>query len=128
MGLLDKVDNLDEKKPAKAAKAKAAKPAPKKAVRKASPKPVKAAKAAKAVDAEQPVVQKIRPTGLPEGYELAGKMPRYIGWLINFGWNFGVLIGTISVFMFGDPDMTLPFLAAAIMILMNWLASIFKRS
>ncbi len=123
MGLLDKVDNLDEKKPAKAAKAKAAKPAPKKAVRKASPKPMKAAKAAKAVavDAEQPVVQKIRPTGLPEGYELAGKMPRYIGWLINFGWNFGVLIGTISVFMFGDPDMTLPFLAAAIMILMNWL-------
>ena len=51
---------------------------------------------------------KIRPTGLPEGYELAGKMPRYIGWLINFGWNFGVAIGLLSIISTGaDSDLTL---------------------
>ena len=125
MGLLDKVDNLDDEKPVKA------KPKPAKAVAKAKPRPAKAAKAkpAKAAKAAKPAKAskkekketKIRPTGLPEGYELAGNMPRYIGWLINFAWNFGVLIGTLSIFMFGDPDMTIPFLLAGIMILSNWL-------
>ena len=125
MGLLDKVDNLDDEKPVKA------KPKPAKAVAKAKPRPAKAAKAkpAKAAKAAKPAkaskkekkATKIRPTGLPEGYELAGNMPRYIGWLINFAWNFGVLIGTLSIFMFGDPDMTIPFLLAGIMILSNWL-------
>ena len=133
MGLLDKVDNLDEEKPAKAkpkaAKAVAkAKPKAAKAVAKAKPKaakpvakskekPKRASRASKKENREE----KIRPTGLPEGYELAGAMPRYIGWLINFAWNFGVLIGTLSIFMFGDPDMTIPFLLAGIMILSNWL-------
>ena len=127
MGLLDKVDNLDDEKPVKA-KAK-----PAKAVAKAKPKPAKAAKAkpAKAAKAKpakpakaskkEKKEPKIRPTGLPEGYELSGNMPRYIGWLINFAWNFGVLIGTLSIFMFGDPDMTLPFLLAALMIISNWM-------
>ena len=124
MGLLDKVDNLDDEKPVKA------KPKPAKAVAKAKPRPAKAVKAkpAKAVKAKKAKASKkekketkIRPTGLPEGYELAGNMPRYIGWLINFAWNFGVLIGTLSIFMFGDPDMTIPFLLAGIMILSNWL-------
>ena len=125
MGLLDKVDNLDEEKPAKA-KPKAAK-AVAKAKPKATPKPkakaAKPAKAAKVAKAskKEPKVQKLRPTGLPEGYELAGGMPRYIGWLINFAWNFGVLIGTLSIFMFGDPDMTIPFLLAFLMIISNWL-------
>ena len=89
MGLLDKVDNIDEEKPAKAKAAKAvakAKPKAAKAVAKAKPakaaKPAKPAKAAKAKKA--PKKEKLRPTGLPEGYELAGGMPRYIGWLINF--------------------------------------------
>lgn len=133
MGLLDKVDNLDEEKPAKAkpkaakavakAKPKAAKavakakPKAAKAVAKAKEKPKRASRASKKENREE----KIRPTGLPEGYELAGAMPRYIGWLINFAWNFGVLIGTLSIFMFGDPDMTIPFLLAGIMILSNWL-------
>lgn len=125
MGLLDKVDNLDdEEKPTKA-KPKATKAAAKaKPVAKAKPKqekkakPAKSAKPAKAK--KEPKPAKIRPTGLPEGYELAGGMPRYIGWLINFVWNFGVLIGTLSIFMFGDPDMTIPFLLAALMILANW--------
>ena len=135
MGLLDKVDNLDETKPAKAkpkvAKAVAkAKPKAAKAVAKAAPKaakpakPSKAAKAAKAAKAtkveEGP--ERIRPTGLPEGYELAGNMPRYIGWLINFAWNFGVAIGLLSIISTGaDSDLTIGWLASGIMIILNWL-------
>lgn len=112
MGLLDKVDNLEETKPAKATakKAVAKKAVAKKAVaKKATPK------------AANPRSERIRPTGLPEGYELSGSMPRYIGWLINFAWNFGALIATMSVFVFGDPDLTIGFAGAAIMILINWL-------
>lgn len=125
MGLLDKVDNLDEAQPAKA-KPKAAKavskakPKAAKAMAKATPKakPAKAAKAAKS--RERP--DKIRPTGLPEGYELAGKMPRYIGWLINFGWNFGVAIGLLSIISTGaDSDLTLGWIASLLMITLNWL-------
>ena len=124
MGLLDKVEGTKEDKPKPKAVAKAkpvakavAKASPKKAVaKKAAPKEAKVKKAkSREIDPD-----KIRPTGLPEGFELAGKMPRYIGWLINFGWNFGVLIGTLSIFVFGDPDLTVGFVVAAIMILMNW--------
>ena len=128
MGLLDKVDNLDEKQPAKAkpkaakavakAKPKAAKAKPKAAKAKSPSRPSKAAKAAKAKDRPE----KIRPTGLPEGYELAGKMPRYIGWLINFGWNFGVAIGLLSIISTGaDSDLTLGWIASLLMITVNWL-------
>ena len=129
MGLLDKVDNLDDEKPAaakpKAAKAVAkAKPKAAKAVAKAKPaaaKPAKAAKAAKASKSKDKT-EKIRPTGLPEGYELAGNMPRYIGWLINFAWNFGVSIGLLSMIATGaDPDLTIGWLAAGLMIITNWL-------
>ena len=130
MGLLDKVENLDEDKPAKAVAKKAA---PKKAApKKASPKKAAPKKAAPKKAAPKKVVakraapkaaktEKIRPSGLPEGYELAGRMPRYIGWLINFAWNFGVLIGTLAIFAFGDPDLTIPFIGAFLMILVNWL-------
>jgi len=125
MGLLDKVDNLDESKPAKKAapkRAVAKKAAPKKAVaKKAVPKKAVAKKAAPKRIAREDLPEKMRPSGLPEGFELAGKMPRYVGWLVNFAWNYGVLLGTISIFIFGDPDLTWPFLAAAIMILVNWL-------
>ena len=65
------------------------------APKKAAPKPAKAKKE------KPPKVEKIRPTGLPEGYELAGKMPRYIGWLINFAWNFGITIGLLSILATG---------------------------
>jgi len=129
MGLLDKVDNLDDEKPAaakpKAAKA-VAKPKPKaaKAVAKAKPaaaKPAKVAKVAKASKSKDKPA-KIRPTGLPEGYELAGNMPRYIGWLINFAWNFGVAIGLLSIISTGaDSDLTIGWLAAGLMIITNWL-------
>ena len=132
MGLLDKVDNLDDEKPA-AAKPKAvakAKPKAAKAVAKAKPtaaKPAKAAKAAKPAKAAKVAKsknkpEKIRPTGLPEGYELAGNMPRYIGWLINFAWNFGVAIGLLSIISTGaDSDLTIGWLAAGAMIILNWL-------
>ena len=123
MGLLDKVDNKGDSKPA------AKKATPKKAVaKKATPKKAVAKKtsprenvAADPKPVAKQKVAKIRPSGIPEGYELAGKMPRYVGWLVNFAWNYGVLLGTLSVFMFGDPDLTLPFLAAGLMIIANWL-------
>ena len=122
MGLLDKVDNISDEEPKKSKKATKAsqkKPVEKKAARKRA----KPAKAARKKNAKEKVArpERIRPTGLPEGYELAGKMPRYIGWLINFAFNFGVLIGTLSVFLFGDPDLTIGFAVAALMIIVNWL-------
>ncbi|MAV03124.1 MAG: hypothetical protein ACJZ6A_06330 [Candidatus Poseidoniaceae archaeon] len=132
MGLLDKVDNLDDEKPAKAVakkaqpkKAVAKKAQPKKAVaKKAQPKKAaKPAKAAKAAKAAKPEGEKrIRPSGLPEGYELTGKMPRYIGWLINFAWNFGVAIGLLSILSTGaDSDLTWGWAGAFLMIVLNWL-------
>lgn len=122
MGLLDKVDNLEETKPAKATAKKAV--AKKAVAKKATPKAAVAKKATpKAVDKKpkKEKTERIRPTGLPEGFELSGTMPRYIGWLINFAWNFGALIGTLSIFAFGDPDLTIPFIGAALMIIINWL-------
>ena len=101
MGLLDKVDNLEETKPAKATAKKAI--AKKAVAKKATPKAAVAKKATpKAVDKKpkKEKTERIRPTGLPEGFELSGTMPRYIGWLINFAWNFGALIGTLSIFAF----------------------------
>ena len=122
MGLLDKVDNLEDTKPAKATAKKAV--AKKAVAKKATPKAAVAKKATpKAVDKKpkKEKTERIRPTGLPEGFELSGTMPRYIGWLINFAWNFGALIGTLSIFAFGDPDLTIPFIGAALMIIINWL-------
>ena len=120
MGLLDKVDNLDDEKPAKAVakKAQPKKAVAKKAVaKKAVAKKAKPKKAAKA-DGEK----RIRPSGLPEGYELTGKMPRYIGWLINFAWNFGVAIGLLSILATGaDSDLTFGWAGAFLMIIVNWL-------
>ena len=122
MGLLDKVDNLEETKPAKAVAKKAT---PKKAVaKKAMPAKAVAKKAvAKKADSKPEREPRVsRPTGLPEGFELASSMPRYIGWLINFAWNFGVIIGLLSLLATGgDPDLTLPWIAAGLMIIINWL-------
>jgi len=125
MGLLDKVENTETKEEKKTAKpvAKAVAKAVPKATAKAVPKTAKKAtpKPAKSSKPKKENEEKIRPTGLPEGYELAGKMPRYIGWLINVAWNFGVLVGTLSVFLFSDSDFTIGFAAAGLMILFNWL-------
>ena len=49
-------------------------------------------------------------------------MSRYIGWIINFGWNFGVAIGLLSILSTGaDSDLTIGWAAAGGMILVNWL-------
>mgnify|MGYP003347467325 CR=1 FL=1 len=130
MGLLDKVDNMDDAKPAKA-KPKAAKAVAKKATpkaakavaKKATPKAAKpAAKTIKLKDDGKEKPEKIRPSGLPEGFELAGNMPRYIGWIINFAWNFGVAIGLLSILSTGaDSDLTIGWAVALLMILVNWL-------
>ena len=127
MGLLDKVDNLEETKPAKAVakKATAKKAVAKKAVaKKATPAKAvaKKVKAENATTKEAKPLKQRRPTGLPEGFELATSMPRYIGWLINFAWNFGLVIGLLILLSTGgDPDLTLPWIAAGLMIILNWL-------
>ena len=129
MGLLDKVDNMDDAKPAKAkpkaakAVAKATPKAAKAVAKKATPKTAKpAAKTIKSKDEGNDKPEKIRPTGLPEGFELAGNMPRYIGWIINFAWNFGVSIGLLSILSTGaDSDLTIGWAVAGLMIIINWL-------
>ena len=129
MGLLDKVDNMDDAKPAKAkpkaakAVAKATPKAAKAVAKKATPKAAKpAAKTKKLKEEGGDKPEKIRPTGLPEGFELAGNMPRYIGWIINFAWNFGVSIGLLSILSTGaDSDLTIGWAVALLMILINWL-------
>ena len=126
MGLLDKVDNLEETKPKKAVAKKAT---PKKAVaKKATPKKAVAKKAtpkkaeSKSATKKAAKVEKIRPTGMPEGFELSGNMPRYIGWLINFSWNFGVAIAALSIIGSGaDPDLTPAWAVSGLMIIVNWL-------
>lgn len=129
MGLLDKVDNMDDAKPAKAkpkaakAVAKATPKAAKAVAKKATPKAAKpASKSKKLNDEGSDKPGKIRPTGLPEGFELAGNMPRYIGWIINFAWNFGVAIGLLSILSTGaDSDLTIGWAVAGLMIILNWL-------
>ena len=129
MGLLDKVDNMDDAKPAKAkpkaakAVAKATPKAAKAVAKKATPKAAKpASKSIKLKDEGGDKPEKIRPTGLPEGFELAGNMPRYIGWIINFAWNFGVAIGLLSILSTGaDSDLTIGWAVAGLMIIINWL-------
>ena len=129
MGLLDKVDNMDDAKPAKAkpkaakAVAKATPKAAKAVAKKATPKAAKpASKSIKLKDEGGDKPEKIRPTGLPEGFELAGNMPRYIGWIINFAWNFGVSIGLLSILSTGaDSDLTIGWAVAGLMIIINWL-------
>jgi len=129
MGLLDKVDNIDDAKPAKAkpkaakAVAKATPKAAKAVAKKATPKAAKPApKSIKLKGEGKEKPEKIRPTGLPEGFELAGNMPRYIGWIINFAWNFGVAIGLLSILSTGaDSDLTIGWAVAGLMIITNWL-------
>ena len=129
MGLLDKVDNMDDAKPAKAkpkaakAVAKATPKAAKAVAKKATPKAAKpASKSIKLNDEGSDKPEKIRPTGLPEGFELAGNMPRYIGWIINFAWNFGVAIGLLSILSTGaDSDLTIGWAVSGLMIILNWL-------
>ena len=129
MGLLDKASDTSTKtseastKPkAKAVAVAKAKPVKAVAVAKAKPakavkaaKPVKAARAAKPAKDRRPILNN---TGLPEGYEIATKNARFLAWLMNFVWNFGVLLAALFVSVAGSTP-TLPAIAALLMIITN---------
>ena len=128
MGLLDKASDTSNKTAQTAAKPKAvavAKAKPAKAVKAAKPvkaaKAVKAAKPAKAARVAKPAKER-RPLlsneGLPDGYEIATKNARFLAWLMNFVWNFGVLSAALFVSVAGSTP-TLPAIAALLMIITN---------
>ena len=108
MGLLDKAGEID-KKPAKAVpKAKAApkaKPAPK----------------AKAARPAREKVKRERPArDFPADFVAAGKTNRAAAWVVNFSWNWGVLIAVMSLLIFtGTGDMTWPLVAGLLLPLSN---------
>jgi hypothetical protein len=117
MGLLDKANDAG----------KAPTETPKKAVAKAIPqtvapaqmaKPVKAAKAAKVPKASRVKRPKLNTDGLPEGYEIATKNSRFLAWLMNFIWNFGVLFGALFLSVMGSTP-TIPAVGALLMIVTN---------
>lgn len=117
MGLLDKASDSGTK----AAAPKAAKAVPK-AVALAKPvkaakavKSPKAAKVAKATKVRKPILST---AGLPDGYEIATQNSRFLAWLMNFIWNFGVLFGALFLSVMGSTP-TLPAVAALIMLITN---------
>jgi hypothetical protein len=95
MGLLDKSKNLDSTDESKVSTLVPPKAEPKVAKAVQVAKPAKAAKPARAKRAKGP-----RPKGLPDEFELAGKVPRYICWFVNFTVNFGLIIGTLPLLMY----------------------------
>lgn len=122
MGLLDKASDAGNKgaeapKKAKAvAKAKAPVATPVK-----SAKPARAAKATKAPKAAKQRKERrpiLNTAGLPDGYEIATKNSRFLAWLMNFIWNFGVLTGALFLSIMGSTP-TIPAVAALIMIITN---------
>ena len=117
MGLLDKASDSGTK----AAAPKAAKAVPK-AVALAKPvkaakavKSPKAAKVAKATKVRKPILST---AGLPDGYEIATQNSRFLAWLMNIIWNFGVLFGALFLSVMGSTP-TLPAVAALIMLITN---------
>ena len=118
MGLLDKSKNMDttamktpEVTKAAVVAEKAAKPA--KPVRE---KKIKEKKAKKA--------RPKRVRGLPDDYQLAERVPRYISWLVNFIVNFGLIIGAIPLMMFdsgasGTPIYTWMLVGSFLVIVLN---------
>ena len=122
MGLLDKANTAGSETKEVPPKAVAKKAVAKKAVAKPIPqtvaavtKPVKAAKAAKAPRAKKP---KLSTAGLPEGYEIATQNSRFLAWLMNFIWNFGVLFAAIFLSVMGSTP-TIPAVLALLMIITN---------
>ena len=122
MGLLDKANTAGSETKEVPPKAVAKKAVAKKAVAKPIPqtvaavaKPVKAAKAAKAPRAKKP---KLSTAGLPEGYEIATQNSRFLAWLMNFIWNFGVLFAAIFLSVIGSTP-TIPAVLALLMIIIN---------
>lgn len=122
MGLLDKANTAGSETKEVPPKAVAKKAVAKKAVAKPIPqtvaavaKPVKAAKAAKAPRTKKP---KLSTAGLPEGYEIATQNSRFLAWLMNFIWNFGVLFAAIFLSVMGSTP-TIPAVLALLMIITN---------
>ncbi|MBD29284.1 MAG: hypothetical protein CMO38_08550, partial [Verrucomicrobiaceae bacterium] len=105
MGLLDKAGGASESKPKAKAVAKA-KPVAK-AVAKAKPVAKAVEKVAEPVAVAEPKAKKAkkakkerkpraaRPSGLPDGFEIANKLDRTMSWFVNFAWNFGVLFAAL---------------------------------
>lgn len=125
MGLLDKASDTSTKTPVASKKPKAvavAKAKPAKAVKAAKPvkaaNPVKAARAAKAAKPAKERRPILNNAGLPEGYEIATKNARFLAWLMNFVWNFGVLSAALFVSVAGSTP-TIPAIAALLMIITN---------
>ena len=133
MGLLDKAGGNSTKTEAKPkAKAKPvakAKPKPKPIVEEAKSevveKPAKTEKKKKEKKVRKPRIP--RPSGLPEGYEIANKLDRTMSWFVNFGWNFGVLLAAIFM-MAGDTSVvtTILLIVSLIMIILNVVVLPFK--
>ena len=117
MGLLDKANTAGsetkEVPPKAVAKKAVAKPIPQTVA--AVAKPVKAAKAAKAPRVKKP---KLSTAGLPEGYEIATQNSRFLAWLMNFIWNFGVLFAAIFLSVMGSTP-TIPAVLALLMLITN---------
>ena len=128
MGLLDKAGGSSgktEAKPkAKAKPAAKAKPVAKttpvaeEPVAAVEPKPAKAAKKKREKKERKPRAP--RPTGLPEGFEIANKLDRTMSWFVNFAWNFGVLLAAIFM-MAGDTSVvtTILLIVSLVMIILN---------
>ncbi|MEC8242247.1 MAG: hypothetical protein VX023_00825 [Candidatus Thermoplasmatota archaeon] len=128
MGLLDKAGGSSGKTEAKpkakakpAAKAKPvakATPVAEEPVAAVEPKPAKAAKKKREKKERKPRAP--RPTGLPEGFEIANKLDRTMSWFVNFAWNFGVLLAAIFM-MAGDTSVvtTILLIVSLVMIILN---------
>ena len=141
MGLLDKAGSSgaksDEKPKAKAvAKAKPVAKAKAKPVAKAKAKPVAKADPVEVQSVEKVVqpkpkkekkVRTPRPSGLPDGFELASKLDRTMSWFVNFGWNFGVLLAAIFM-MTSDTGVvtTILLIVSLVMIFLNVIVLPFK--
>jgi hypothetical protein len=122
MGLLDKASDAGNKGAEAPKKAKAvAKVKPPAATPVKASKPARAAKATKAPKAAKQRKERrpiLNTAGLPDGYEIATKNSRFLAWLMNFIWNFGVLAGALFLSIMGSTP-TIPAVAALIMIITN---------
>lgn len=136
MGLLDKAGGASESKPKAKAVAKA-KPVAKavakaKAVEKvkqpvtvAEPKPKREKKEKKAKKPREP--RQTRPSGIPDGFEMANKLDRTMSWFVNFAWNFGVLFAALFM-MASDTGLvtTILLVVSVVMMVLNVILLPFK--
>ena len=135
MGLLDKAGGASESKPKAKAKPVAKAVAKAKAVEKvtepvpvAEPKPKKEKKEKKEKKARKPRKPRpARPSGLPDGFEMANKLDRTMSWFVNFAWNFGVLFAALFM-MASDTGIvtTILLVVALVMMILNVILLPFK--